>query len=531
MWTFKEDARRVIASLVQVEGELAVRYFKRTRQLLWDTNQEDECRVVKAFINGLIDDDHHRALRAARRQNPSMNLVQAYQHLEAMALPENESDGNCNQTAEIEGNTLESARDRPVIYQSRPCRAIAVQDIPGYILVDPMAFGQFLLTNNFRPCYESSGRYAEESIKILHHEFSQLTEEEITDVAPLMKASAEIALVRQNRHKIEISAIKLAPVTKGAILSNYDLSPIFKPKVAAKPVAIETGTKGSVLRAFNPKLEVWGTSLVNESMKSSRNMTGEKEGKWREKSKGMNEGDKGKGVSTRDLGMEMDSFTEALGDTGWTQDVGEAAGQLDAEWANSLEMPVERESWAKEKHETAEEPDAGYQPTSSNDFTGKAIRNPGVKHIRTVSEWDPGPGKSTYTTPAILRNPKGIAVKSISREPAHPVAEFPWLPQLRFQRACHNSRMKSRCNCSGMSAQFLSRFGRALIGGDGRGQVWDPGGKEVKFNSVVQSWRMGRTDWEADRVGSEQRARARGACQEASIWVLRCTVEPRKGCG
>ena len=227
----------------------------------------------------------------------------------------------------------------------------------------------------------------------------------------------------------------------------------------------------------------------------------------------------------------MDSCTQNLVDSGWKPDVGEAAGQLDAEWANSLAMPVERESWAKEKHEIAEEPDTGYQPTSSNDFTGKAIRKPGVKHIRTASKWDPGPGKSTYTIPAILRNPKDIALKSMSREPVHPVAEPPWLPQLRFQRACHNSQMKSRCNCYGMSARFLSRIGRALIGRDGRRQVWDPGGKEVKFNSVVQSWRMGRTDWETDRAGSEQRARARGACREARIRVLRCTVKPRKGCG
>ena len=72
---FKENARRVIANLVQVEEESTVQYFKRTRQLLWQTNQEDECRVVMAFNNGLIDGNHYRALRGVRGQNPAMTLV------------------------------------------------------------------------------------------------------------------------------------------------------------------------------------------------------------------------------------------------------------------------------------------------------------------------------------------------------------------------------------------------------------------------------------------------------------------------
>ena len=130
--------------------------------------------------------------------------------------------------------------------------------------------------------------------------------------------------------------------------------------------------------------------------------------------------------------------------------MGEAAGQLDAKWANSLAILVERDSWAEEKHETAEEPDTSYQPTSSNDFTVKVIRNPGVKHIRTASEWDPGPGKSTYTTPAILRNPKDIAVKSMSREPVYPVAEYLWPPQFRIKLSVSsNLEMGYRISSSG----------------------------------------------------------------------------------
>ena len=411
-----------------------------------------------------------------------------------------------NQNADKESSTLEISMSRvgidiPTIGSFQPHGTIAVQDIPGYILVDPAAFRQFLVMNNLQPYYQCSGRYSEESIQILHTEFSQLTEEEAADVAPLMRVSAEMALVervvnRDNHYQIPAA------------------SPAFS-------TAMVNDCASTLLGSLSQKPGAWG--IVDEQVKSYQNTMGKKEvEKWREKGDGQDAVVQEKVVSTMDLDTKMGSVTQDLVDSGWKPEVGEATSQLDTERANFLAMPVEQESWAEEKHETAEEPDTGYQPTSSNDFTGKAMRNPIVKHIRTASEWDPGPRKSTYTTPAILRNPKGIAAKPMSSEPVHPVVEFPWLLQLRFQWACHDSWMKSRCNCYGMSARFVSRIRRTLIGGDGRRQVWDPGGKEVKFNSVVQSGRMGRTDWQADRAGSEQRARARGACQEASIWDLRC---------
>ena len=111
-------------------------------------------------------------------------------------MPENKSGADFDQTAdrEPESSTLERITDLAVIDQSRPCRAIVVKDIPGDILVDPVAFGEFLLTNIFQPCCESSGRYSEKSIQILHYEFSQLTEKETIDIAPLMKVPAEMAL-------------------------------------------------------------------------------------------------------------------------------------------------------------------------------------------------------------------------------------------------------------------------------------------------------------------------------------------------
>ena len=353
--------------LVQKEGESSEEYFMCACEILSCLDPKDENWLVNASLNGLIDDSFQRALDMARKAHRSMTLLQAYEQLVIMASPVNGTNIDSNCYAGIE-------------------RSIAVENIPGYILVDAVAFQQFLVTNNLQPFYQRSGRYSEESSQILHHESSQLTEEETTHVAPLMKVSAEMALFQQNQHKTEIAAIKLAPVTKGAIPSNYDLSPIITPKAAAKPVPIETGTKGNFLRAFNLKPEVWGKSLLNENMKSSSNMMGEKEGKWREMINGINEGDKGKGVSKRDLGMEMDSFAEALVDTGCKWDAGAATGEKDVEWATSLAILVEHEIWAKEKHNTMAELESEYQPPSCEGSSGHSIQNPKVHKFQTASE-------------------------------------------------------------------------------------------------------------------------------------------------
>ena len=528
--------------LGQREGESSEEYFVRARAILPCLDPEDECWLVNAFINGLLNEDIQRALQEMRRGNRSMTLLQVYERLRILAsqIAANTYNSDCNTASGIGNCVSESAGavhriDLSTTVRYQPFTTIAVEDIPGHILVDPVAFQKFLAMDNLRPYYQGSGRYSKESIQILHNEFSQLTEEEAVDVAPLMKASAEIALLegrvsQENRFAIPaLNSVFSSTLADGYTIEDlggvktnmrHNINKAETKPMEIKPMGIASGASRESLKA-SEKQKVWG--ITDREIESYQNATGEKKlKKWREKGEGQHAVVREKDVSTMDMDTEMGSITQDLFDSGGKQQVGEAAGQLDAKWANSLALPVERESWAEEKHDTAEEPHTGYQPTTSNDFSGKAIRNPGVKHIRTARQWDPGPGKSTYTTPAILRNPKGIAVKPMSCEPVHPVAEFPWLLQLRFQWACHNSRMKSRCNCYEISARFVSRIGRTLIGGDGRRQVWDPGGKEVKFNSVVQSGRMGRTDWQADRAGSEQRARARGACQEASIWDLRC---------
>ena len=478
-------AWRKAVDLVQKEGESGAEYYMRARDILPCLDPEDECWLVNAFLNGLINDSFQRALDKARRANKSMTLLQAYEQLEIMAAPVTGSniDFNC------------SAGFR---------RVIAVEDVPGHILVDPVAFRKFLVINNLQPIYQGSGHYSEESIQILHHEFSQLTEEETTDVAPLMKASAKIALLQQKvswgshyefpqaaanpaisptQDNNEAAAIEPVPMSPEAFPSDDNLSPDFVPNAAVKPVAIENGTSGDSVREFVLKPEVWG--IVGGCMKSYQNMTGEKKvDKWREKDGGQNEGEKEKDVSTMDLGMEMNSFTQGLVDSGWKVDIGMVAGKPDGEWRTALSISGERESWTEEKHETTEKPENSNRPRSAG-----AIQNPSVLPIRTASEWEPGPEELDDTTPATKANTLN------GRQ---------WFGCWKYYGHCKRA---------------LWKIGGALIGGSDGNRVWDPGGGRAESLSTAGRWRK---SVKASGMGCDGGERVGRACREASIWVLRC---------
>ena len=195
-------------------------------------------------------------------------------------------------------------------------RSIAVQDVPGYILVDPVAFQQFLLMNCLQPYYEVSGRYSEESIRILHNEFSQLTEEEITDVTPLMKASAEMAFLQQQLrqhslgNKIEITMMELAATNQGVASPDHNQYKAIYSEVETDPRAMRS----------------------DEWAKSYHNTTGGREmEKWREKGDGRIEGDvvKEQDVSTMNLGEDTDSCAPDLVDARWNLEAVEAPGEQD----------------------------------------------------------------------------------------------------------------------------------------------------------------------------------------------------------
>ena len=543
MGTRKECVRGVLANLVQIEGESVERYFKRTRQLCSEGDhygEEDMRWVVKAFINGLVDDQLHSAMRAAKRRNRSMTLAQAYEELRCLRSPGNVANSSCISGPQVAAKAENSVDELSTI------TLFPVSYMSPDILSDPVAFSQFFINHRARPFYQSSGPFSRQSIQELHAACCKPPQakcEENAGVANAGPAETVLATMEDNQTNedsekpeshFEITAVASAiPLVLEdnncrVLPYGHDLSVPGDPEAVSETRAIESGTCGVTLRAAGCSLGV--SRNASEHKNAYRNITGEKEvEKWREKNPlqhgidwheyvrvggigreekrdngkgdGQNEIDEGKGFSTMNLGAKMDGCTQNLIDSGWKPDVGEAAGQLDAEWANSLAMPVERESWAEEKHETAEEPDTGYQPTSSNDFTGKAIRNLGFKHIRTASEWDPGPDKSKCTVPDMeeskaryastsdepqsvewrgtepdARDMNRIVVKTLSREPAHPVVEFLWPPEDRITQAHHalirsiftwNTCVRKHCLSSRRPSRQAAGIGTSSRGNGG----------------------------------------------------------------
>ena len=129
-----------------------------------------------------------------------------------------------------------------------------------------------------------------------------------------------------------------------------------------------------------------------------------------------------------------------------------------------MKTPGARESDAREDDcETTEEPaHSDGLGNSCGLAVAGAIRNPIVLPIRTASERDPCPGRSTCTITTIdecnnlymlafggppiternrvdvdAQNSKDITLKTMSREPVHPVMEYLWPPQFRAQPAYH----------------------------------------------------------------------------------------------
>ena len=142
-----------------------MRYFKRTRQLCSDGDVygEDDMRwVVKAFINGLIDDELHSAVRAARRRNQSMTLGQAYEELIHLRSPGNALNSYC-----IAGPEL-SAKAENSVDELSAITLIPANYMSQDILPDPVAFSQFFIEHRARPFYRSSGPFSRQYIQGLH---------------------------------------------------------------------------------------------------------------------------------------------------------------------------------------------------------------------------------------------------------------------------------------------------------------------------------------------------------------------------
>jgi hypothetical protein len=120
---------------------------------------EDERWVVKCFINEIINEDTQRALRATRKGNKSITLLEAMEQLRTLDSPDDGSDIGFNHNADIETSAEQRERDEEVAKFISSIRYIVVRTMPHDILSNPVAFKQFLLTNNVYPSYDSSGPF------------------------------------------------------------------------------------------------------------------------------------------------------------------------------------------------------------------------------------------------------------------------------------------------------------------------------------------------------------------------------------
>ena len=364
--------------------------------------------VVKAFINGLIDDELHSAMRAARRRNQSMTLGQAYEELIHLRSPGNALNSDC-----IAGPKL-AAKAENSVDEFSTIMLFPVSYMSPDILSDPVAFSQFFINHRARPFYQSSGPFSRQSIQELHAAYREPPQAKCAENAGVANAGpAETVPVTTNANQtnensgkpdshFEIAAAASAITivledNNGRVLPyGHDLSVPGGPEAVSEPMAIESGACGVTLRAAGYELGV--SRNAEEHLKAYRNITGEKEvEKWREKGDGRIEGDVvyEQDVSTMDLGANTYSCAPDLVDPRWNLEAVEAAGEQDEEGLIALVTSGGKDRCAEvDKHGTTEKLDNSYRPHISHAITDDAIRNPSLQPVRTASEWDPGPRES-----------------------------------------------------------------------------------------------------------------------------------------
>ena len=264
MGTWKDCVRGMLANLVQVEGESLERYFKRARQLCSedDVYGEDDMRwVVRAFINGLVDDELYRAMRAARRKNQSLTLGQAYEELRDLTSPR-----DVLNSYHIAGPVLVAKAENSVDELST-ITLIPVSYMSPDILSDSVAFSQFFISHHARPFYQSSGPFSRQSIQELHATSCQPRPAKSRENAGAANARPAVTVsvtteanqTTENSEKpdshLEVTAASFAiPITledkNGRTLPyGHDLSVPCSLEVVSGPMAIKTSACDVTLRA------------------------------------------------------------------------------------------------------------------------------------------------------------------------------------------------------------------------------------------------------------------------------------------
>ena len=244
-----------------------------------------------AFINGLIDDELHSAMQAARRRNQSMTLGQAYEELIHLRSPGNALSSDC-----IAGPEL-AAKAENAVDELSPITLFPVSYMSLDILSDPVAFSQFFINHRARPFDQSIGPFSRQSSRELHAAYREPPLAKCQENAGAANAGpAETVLVTMEDNRtnedsektdihFEITAIASAIAqalednNRRVLPYGHDLSVPGDPEVVSEPRAIKSGTCGVTPRAAGCELVV--SRNASERMKAYRNITGEKEvEKW-----------------------------------------------------------------------------------------------------------------------------------------------------------------------------------------------------------------------------------------------------------
>jgi hypothetical protein len=499
-----ERAMEKLEDLRQDFYESPTTYGKRTRKLFLKINEDCERWVVRKFIAGICRDKFYRSIFKERSRNKAMTLDAAIKRLKVLYEladgTDYDPDSDSEDESEISAEESDCGNQLPETVL--PITYFVVNTIPHHVLSNPVAFKRFLKTNNFRPSFDSSGPFSRKSIQALqaayrqpspatHEEDRQVAEESPTVIVETISVTADSQTSEHSEkpeRRCEIAAIDSAVAaatedesasehssnsSETAPISNYFELPAIDDEI--EPVAIGSagGNSRDAMNETGQELEVWST--VDECLNSYQNATGEKkEEKWREKDWGPNEVEKERGVSTMGLRMDTQGFAQSLAGPDGKRAVGEqAAGEMDRKQSILLLTSGERVGNAGEDHETTEELNRNYQPDSGNEADARCgMRNPSFQHIRTASEWDPGPGELKGAIPAIeeskvrlfeiafgdlraveqcrtdpnTEDPTSIAVKTMSQQPEDSAVQFRWPPadaRGGFQQAYDGSPVRS----------------------------------------------------------------------------------------
>ena len=433
-------------ALAQGRYESPTTYAKRVWKLFLQVDEDEESWVVRKFINGIRDEEFWQILRAERNRNKTMGLGIAMKRLKALYRIAHETDYDPDSDSEDESEISAGESDSNSQFEETelPLSYLVVRTIPHYILSDQAAFNQFLTLRNSIPSFDCSGPFSQKAIEKLqaaHGQHSLVTSKgnrvaaespmaltQAISLTPVDNRTSKDSTILDSGRKVRATdsalAIAFQNTRDTTMPVNRDLPAASNSEVESEQLVIRYRASDVTLAAAGSKPVV--SDNADKLTVFDWDSTREKEEKWIEKYDVRKAVEKDWDASMMVSGMERRNYLQDL------------AGMAMNEGAEQEVDMVNRER-------TADERESSGGPHCSKDLTIDAIQNPRVLSIQTVSEWDPGPGKSTAQVDA--QNTKDIVVKTMSREPVHPVVEYLWPPEFRSQQAYRRIPIPIRNTC------------------------------------------------------------------------------------